>query len=166
LALCCGAALQAQSSTNYQIEQGTFNNGGNPSPILASTSYQMTLDAIGDGISAAGLSSASYGMDVGFPPAYPPPGEVLNFRWTDKTTLAWDPYPKMKYYNVYYGDLAQLSSGYGSCLAADVEALTLGGVPAPWTGSFYLVTTESSLEEGTLGTDSSGVRRPLSSPCD
>ena len=64
--------LPAQTSANYQIEQGTFNNGGNPSPELVSAGYRMTLDAIGDGLAATGLSSGSYEMDPGFPPAYAP----------------------------------------------------------------------------------------------
>jgi hypothetical protein len=164
IVLLFAAFLPAQQSLNYKIEQGTFNNGGNPSPTLTSTNFQMTLDSIGDGINATGLASASYGMDAGFPPEYPPPGEVLNFRWTSKTSLAWDAYPKMKYYNVYYGNLSSLSTGYGSCLAPDVEGLYLNSVPTPWTGTFYLVTTENSLEEGTMGNDSSLQRRPLPIP--
>ena len=165
--LCC-SFLPAQSSTNYTIEQGTFNNGGNPSPELTSASYRMTLDSIGDSVAQAGLTSASYGMDAGFPPNYPPPGEVLNFRWMNKTTLAWDPYPKMTLYNVYHGNISDLGDGYGHCLQADTSALTLTDASDPPPGgAFYLVTTENSLEEGTLGTNSAGVRRPLPAiPCD
>jgi hypothetical protein len=165
--LILAAGAWAQSSANYRIEQGTFNNGGNPSPILASDSYQMTLDSIGDGIAAAALSSASYEMGTGLPPAYPPPGEVLNLRWFDKDTLAWDPYPKMTLYNLYRGNIANLTDGYGGCLQGNIAGLTADDAsPPPAGGYFYLVTTESSIEEGTLGTDSSGARRPLSSPCE
>jgi hypothetical protein len=165
LALGCSASLQAQSSTNYQIEQGTFNNGGNPSPVLSSTSYQMTLDAIGDGLNATGLASSSYGMDPGFPSAYPPPGEVLNLRLPGKTVLTWAPEPSIGVYRVYRGALADLPASYGSVISGDdpdPSDATYTDDDAyadqPW---FYLVTASNRLnEEGTKGRDSVGNPRP------
>lgn len=70
-------AALAQSSASCTIEQGVFNAGGNPSPVLTSTRFKMTLDAIGDGIAAASLSSASYVSRAGLVPGYPSPREIF-----------------------------------------------------------------------------------------
>lgn len=158
------AGLAAQYSASYQIEQGTFNSGGNPSPILTSTSYQMTLDAIGDGINATGLTSSSYGMDAGFPPDYRPPGEVLNLRFSDKTHLAWDPESSVGTYDLYWGPLTDLPSDvYGEniqCHESSAQAADPSGAPPPG-GYFFLVTARNRLdEEGTLGRKSDGDPRP------
>ncbi len=160
--LCC-ALLPAQSSENYQIEQGTFNNGGNPAPILTSDSYQMTLDSIGDGIAAVGLSSPSYGMDPGFPSAYPPPGEVLDLRFTGATTLVWAPEPAVGSYNLYRGTLSALPGSYGTREQSGIPGPTTTDATAPGAGQclIYLVTASNRLsEEGTKGTDSNGDFRP------
>jgi hypothetical protein len=60
-------------------------------PALTSTNFTITLSSIGDGLAATGVSSASYQMDGGFVPPYPPPGEVLDLQFASKTTFAWDP---------------------------------------------------------------------------
>ena len=73
LVVACMAAVLAQSSANYSIEQGTLNNGGNPSPALSSPNFQVAVDSIGDGLALTGMASPSYGMDAGFPPDYRPP---------------------------------------------------------------------------------------------
>lgn len=165
LALACSA--WAQTSASYRIEQGTFNNGGNPPPTLSSTNFQMTLDAIGDGINATGLASASYGMDSGFPPDYRPPGEVLNLRFADKTDFGWDPEPSVGRYNTYRGTLGDFS-GYGTCLHGGLTGNydTDPAVPPAGTGYFYLVTAENRLsEEGIKGRDSGGAIEPNPAPC-
>ena len=167
LQLLIPACLIAQSSTNYKVEQGTFNNGGNPSPILTSTNYQMTLDTIGDGINASGLASASYGMDAGFPPDYRPPGEVLNLRFTSKTAFGWNPEPSVGTYNTYRGNIGSFT-GYGTCLHGGLPATSDADTQTPAAGSgyFYLVTAENRLnEEGIKGKDSGGVIEPNPSPC-
>lgn len=163
LVLCGSAVLTAQSSANYQIEQGTFNNGGNPSPELSSASYKMTLDAIGDSLSATGLTSSSYGMDAGFPPDYRPPGEVLNLRFPGKTTLTWTPETSVGSYNLYRGDLAALPVTYGAKVQSGLTAATASDTQSPDPGEclIYLVTASNRLnEEGTKGTTSSGTPRP------
>jgi hypothetical protein len=167
LILLSASLLRPQSSTNFILDESTLNNGGNPSPVLSSTSYKMTLDAIGDGLSARGLAGASYVMDGGFGGAYPPPGEVQNLRWTSKTQFNWDPEPSAGRYNTYRGDLGAFA-GYGACfhygLTASSDSDTQ--VPGAGAGYFYLVTAENRLnEEGVKGYDSGGTPTPNSSPC-
>ena len=55
-------ASLAQSSANYRLSESVLNAGGDPAPVLTSASYQVTLDAVGDSVSGANLSSASYGI--------------------------------------------------------------------------------------------------------
>lgn len=163
LALGCAASPQAQSSASYQIDQGTFNNGGNPSPVLSSASFQMTLDAIGDGLSATDLASASYGMDAGFPPDYRPPGEVLNLRFPGKTTLTWKPETSVGSYNLYRGALSALPGNYGTKVQSGLVSPTATDSQNPDPGQclIYLVTASNRLnEEGTKGADSDGDPRP------
>jgi len=127
----------------------------------------MTLDAIGDGINATGLSSASYGMDAGFPPDYRPPGEVLNLRWTSKTQFGWNPEPSVGKYNTYRGDLGAFT-GCGLCLHGSLSANsdTDAQVPGAGSGYFYLVTAENRIsEEGIKGRDSGGTVEPNPTPC-
>jgi hypothetical protein len=162
-----GAAAFAQSSANYSIEQGTFNNGGNPSPVLSSTNFQVSLDAIGDGLAQTGLSSASYGMDAGFAPDYPPPGEVKNLRFTSKTAFGWNPEPSVGKYDTYRGTLGSFT-GYGTCLHSGLatNSDTDPAVPSAGTGYFYMVTARNRIaEEGPKGFNSSGTLDLNPSPC-
>ena len=159
--------LFSQTSTNYQLTEYTFNNGGNPSPVLLSTSYSVTLDAIGDGLSAQGLASSSYGMDGGFGNAYPPPGEVLTLRFSDKDTLAWTPERSVGRYNLYRGTLGSFT-GYGTCFQGGIANPTWDDATIPGAGSgyFYLVTAENRInEEGIKGRNSGGSIQPNPSPC-
>jgi hypothetical protein len=161
------AAALAQSSANFSIEQGTLNNGGNPIPVLSSVNFQITLDAIGDGLAQTGLSSASYGMDSGFAPDYRPPGEVLNLRFTSKTAFGWNPEPSVGKYDTYRGTLGSFT-GYGTCLHGGLAANadTDPAVPSAGTGYFYLVTAKNRIaEEGPKGYNSLGTLDPNPSPC-
>ena len=168
LILACAASLLAQSSANYQIEQATLNNGGNPSPVLSSPNFQVTLDAIGNGLALTGMASASYGMDAGFATDYRPPEEVLNLRFTSKTAFGWNPEPSVGTYSVYRGLLSDLSSGYGSCFSQGLNTPQGSdpGVPSPGQAVFYLITAENRIaEEGTMGNNSAGTPRPNTTPC-
>src|SRR5438093_5432301 len=84
----------AQTSATYKMTEHVFNEGGHPAAgtALASASYRMSVDAVGDGLIAPVLGSASYAMDAGFVAAYRAPGEVTGVRvLPSKVTLAWDP---------------------------------------------------------------------------
>jgi hypothetical protein len=170
--LIAAVPAAAQTSTNYRLTEQVFNAGGHPSDgiVLSSASFRVTLDAIGESVVGTGLSSASFEMDGSFGAAYPPPGEVLNLRFTDATTLVWDSEKSVGVYNLYRDWLTTLSGlGYGNCEQQDLtdETATDTDTPKPaGRGFFYLVTAENRLnEEGTKGQDSSASERPNPSPC-
>jgi hypothetical protein len=162
-------ASAAQTSASYKLEESTFNAGGNPAPVLTSPSYKVTLDAVGDGVSATGLSSASYRSDAGFTPDYRPPGEVAGQRFTSKTTQVWEPDPSIGKYDVYRGLVSGLPGSFGTCLVSGgvtAESVTDTENPAAGQCFFYLVTAENRLqEEGTKGYTSSGGERGNAAPC-
>lgn len=169
LALCAVArGTSAQSSTNYQNQEHVVNSGGNPAPTLTSTNYSVTLSSIGDGLSGTGMSSIGYSMDGGFPAPYPPPSEVLNLQFTNKTSMGWNPELSVGTYSVYRGLVSGLSSGYGTCLAQGLTSTQATDTENPSAGQCfcYLVTAENRIaEEGTLGNQSNGTPRPNTAPC-
>jgi hypothetical protein len=171
LAALAGASpALAQTSASYKLTESTLNNGGNPSQgsVLSSASFHVKLDAIGDAVAQASLSSASFHADAGFVGAHPPPGEVMGLAFTDKQTLTWNPERSAGSYNVYRDALSTLPGGFGFCFAPRLAATTATDAASPsiGTGYFYLVTARSRLdEEGTKGAASSGAQRANSSPC-
>ncbi len=140
-------SLLAQTSATYQNKEHVINAGGNPVPALTSTTYNISLSSIGDGLSATGMHSASYSMDGGFVPSYPPPGEVLNVRFTDKTTFVWNPEASVGTYDVYRGLVSGLSASYGTCLASGLTLDQAADATSPTAGQcfFYLVTAKNRL---------------------
>jgi hypothetical protein len=164
LLLTCFAAF-SQQSESYKLSEHTLNGGGHPADgtVLASTSYRIKLDALGDALVGPGLASASFRMDPGFVAPYPPPGEVTGLRFADPTTLAWDAERSIGDYNLYRDLLSNLSGlGYGTCLRQRIpdEATTDNDAVPLGDGFFYLVTAENRLdEEGTKGADSTGLTR-------
>ena len=161
-----GTAL-AQTSTSFTLEEHTFNSGGTPSQgvDLTSTSFTITLASIGDGVVATGLASSSFGMEVGFDAAYPPPGEVAAtcavgqpcLVFTDSETLTWPAERSAGVYNLYRDDT---SDGFGSCEEQDIAGTTTTDTATPTAAFFYLVTVENRLaEEGTKGFQSNATER-------
>jgi hypothetical protein len=170
LILSARGAAVAQTSASYKLTESTINAGGDPQngSFAASASYRIELDAIGQGLTAVGLSSASFHLDDGFVDAYSPPREVLNLRWTDASTLAWNPEPSVGVYELYRDLASTLPGGFGTCFQSAIvsETWTDASVPSPGTGWFYLVTARNRLaEEGTKGFQGSGLERPNPSPC-
>jgi hypothetical protein len=171
LALLIPAFLFGQQSTSHKLEEHVLNAGGLPlgGTIISSSSHRMTLGAIGQGVSFAAPASANFVMAPGFVTAYPPPGEVLNLRFTDSTTLAWDADPSVGGYNLYEGNIkSPFDTGYGTCATEGITTLstTVSGEPVPNAGMFFLITAENRLrEEGTKGTDDAGLERDNSNPC-
>lgn len=163
--------VAAQTSASYKLEEHVLNAGGHPEAgaILTSTGHRMTLDALGESVVGQGLSSASYRLSGGFGSGYPPPGEVLNLRFTDTQTLVWDPERSVGVYNIYRGAAGDLSGrGYGLCEQPDLagETATVPGAPPVSEIYFYLATAENRLgEEGTKGDDGSGAERPNPNAC-
>jgi hypothetical protein len=169
LLLSPGAA--AQESASYRLAEHVFNAGGHPEGgvILTSTGFRMTLDALGESVVGSGLESASYRMDGSFCSAYPPPGEVLGLRFTDRETLVWEAERSVGTYNLYRDLLSALSGlGYGTCREDAIAGETASDPdePAADAGYFYLVTAENRIfEEGTKGRDSGGTERPNPVSC-
>jgi hypothetical protein len=151
----------AMESTSYQITDQTFNSGGDL--LLTSSSYQITLTSLGDGVAEVGLASPSYQMDGSFAVGYPPPGEVANLTFVGPDTLVWDPARSSGDYNLYRDVLSNLTSlGYGACEQQNlVDATATDSDPvSAGSGYFYLVTVNNRLgEEGTKGADSSDLAR-------
>ena len=157
----------AQTSTNFKLEEYTLNAGGTPSQgvDLTSASFSITLASIGDGVVATGLASSSFGMDVGFDVAYPPPGEVAAacgtgepcLVFTDSETLTWPAERSAGVYNLYRDDI---SNGFGDCEEQDISGTTTTDTATPTTAFFYLATVENRLaEEGTKGFQSNTNER-------
>ncbi len=161
-----GTAL-AQTSTSFTLEEYTLNSGGTPSQgvDLTSASFSITLASIGDGVVATGLASSSFGMEVGFDAAYPPPGEVAAtcgvgqpcLVFTDSETLTWPAERSAGVYNLYRDDI---SNGFGDCEEQDIAGTTTTDTAIPTTAFFYLATVENRLaEEGTKVFQSNATER-------
>ena len=168
--LALAPAAFGQQSTSFRLEEQVFNAGGRPGQggIGTSTSFRISLEAIGESLVASGPSSSSFQLDGGFVAAYPPPGEVLGLQFLNTTTLEWDPEGSGGLYNLYRGKLHVVSLGYGACHEQEIAATTTNDfdVPPSGTGLFYLVTVENRLaEEGSNGTNSNGVERNNGVPC-
>jgi len=155
----------AQQSASFKLEEHVFNAGGHPEAggVLTSASFKISLDAIGEDVMAASLTSASFHMGGGFGTVYPPPGEVTDLRFTDKTTLVWDPEKSVGIYNLYRDLISNLTGlGFGNCQQQDLTTETATDTDAvPLNdGFFYLATAENRLdEEGTKGSRSNGTKR-------
>jgi hypothetical protein len=171
LVLVAGLPAAAQQSASFRLEEHVTNAGGRPEQgtIAQSASFQIRLDAIGDGVNLAGLASASFGMDAGFVMPYPPPEEVTGVLFTTHEKMIWDPEKSTGTYSVYRGLISSLSGlVYGSCLAPGIVEETTDDavVPDPDTGFFYLITAENLLaQEGTKGFRSGGAERANAFPC-
>ena len=163
----------AQQSASFKVEEHAFNAGGRPldGMVATSASFRLTLDALGEAVAGRDLASASFALDGGLVPAYPPPGEVLLLRFTSPTTLTWLPERSVGEYDLYRGALlvSDLSSADpADCLepAIGTEGTTDPDSPAAGQGFFYLVTAENRLgEKGTKGFRSDGTERGTLAPC-
>lgn len=160
----------AQTSAGYKLTEYSFNNGGDPlkGSFSASSSYRVRLDAIGSAAVHLGLSSSAYRLDGGFVAAFPPPGEVLNQRWTSDSTMVWDAEKSVGSYDIYRDLLSSLPGTFGICFQSGITTETASdpATPHPGDGWFYLVTARNSLtEEGTKGFLSNGMERSNLLPC-
>jgi hypothetical protein len=160
----------AQTSASYRLTEATLNAGGNPSQgsLPASASFRIRLDAIGEAALPGPQSSGSFRADGGFVGTFRPPEEVRRLRFTDLSTLEWDPERSIGTYAVYRDALEALPASGGACRASGFAASTFVDRSAPKEGRgwFYLVTARNRLrEEGTRGTRSDGIPRPATAPC-
>ena len=169
-ALLPASGALAQQSTSYHLESATINDGGRPEQgvVLAGSTYRISLDAIGGPARATGLDSPSFRLDSGFVDLYAAPGEVMNQRFTDASTMTWDAEQSAGVYEVYRGLISGLPGGFGACFQSALASpgATDAGNPTVGDGWYYLVTVRNRIgEEGTKGSQSNGAARPNSSPC-
>jgi hypothetical protein len=106
---------------------------------------------------ASGDTGSLTGFCVRFMPS-PPPGEVPNLRWTDRTTLVWDAAVSATSYDLFRGDPSQLPALLNptsdSCQrGATLEQRMPGQTESPSPGSFYwyLVRGHDAQGEGPPG---------------
>ena len=142
--LFLGTYVLAQESPSFRLNEHAFNAGGQPQDgvVLSSSSFQITLVAVGGTVTAATLSGAHFAADGGFVAYFPPPGEVMNLAFTDAVTLVWDADGSIGDYNLYRGQVtAPFDPGYGSCLVPSItdETATDGTTPEIGNTLFYLV---------------------------
>ena len=164
--LVAASPLLAQQSASYKLEEHVFNAGGHPhnGVVMSSSAFKVSLDSIGDGVSAAVLSSASFNMAAGFVNTYRPAAEITNLAFINKDQLEWDADPSVGVYNLYRDTINNLAAlGFGTCLQQDLpSASTFDSDPTPVSGDvyFYLATAENRLgEEGTKGFQTTGSER-------
>jgi hypothetical protein len=108
-------------------------------------------------------------MDAGFVGSYPPPGEVLNLRFSNGQTLVWDADRAVGDYALYRSLVSDLYVlDYGGCHEHGITAETTTDSDAPPStdGYYYLVTARNRLfEEGPKGYDSDEYPRANDAPC-
>jgi hypothetical protein len=173
LAVCMvwSAAAVAQQSASFKLHEQSFNAGGHPrdGAMLASTSFRITLDSIGDALAEPLATSTSFHMAGGFASSYPPPGEVLGLDFADESILGWETEGSVGTYALYRAATTTLPGlAYGACLDSGLtdESYTDLDLPSAGQAYFYLVTARNLLgEEGTKGNDSSGAERANPAPC-
>lgn len=128
----------------------------------------------GDGLARADLGAYEETNPVLFP------AEVMNLLWADKLTLNWNVVSGATEYNVYRGNLQNVSDAlsyafFGTC-RNDLDsnrsdtALTVPGHPPAGSGWFFLITARDgaapspALRESTLGFGTSAERSNYN-PC-
>jgi hypothetical protein len=162
---------RAQQSASYRLADFVVNEGGHPIQAihLASSSFHLKIDSVGEGLVGATQQSTSFRSEAGFVSGYPPPGEVRQLLYPDRTTMVWRTERSVGTYNVYRDLVSSLPAlGFGACFARALPGATASepGDPPSDSGWFYLVTAENRLrEEGTKGNRSNGISRGNPDPC-
>ena len=103
------------------------------------------------------------------------PTDVGGVSWASKNVIVWRWMPCAGWYNVYKittpflsdSDQNGVADTYGSCSQPDVSENTAPDSMDPPAGSasFYMVTGESTVGEGTMGWASNNEERPNTQSC-
>jgi len=173
LALALAGAAWSQESASYRLTETSFDTGGQAGgdTVTGSTSFVVTLGALGSGGEAPMMSGPTYAMEGGFVASFQPPTEVAELLFTDATTLVWAPEGSVGDYALYSGMVAvPFDSEYGTCSQPPPQitatTATVTSIPPPGGALFFLVSARNRLgEEGIKGLNSNGVIRANTAPC-
>jgi hypothetical protein len=105
----------------------------------------------------------SFAVDAGFVPAYRPPEEIGDLRFTGHDDLVWDADPGAAHYNLYREPISSLYElNYGNCFLQDLPSAVATDTDLGPSGGgyFYLATSVNRLdEESGKGSNSNGFDR-------
>jgi hypothetical protein len=103
------------------------------------------------------------------------PTDVGGVSWASKSIIVWNWVPCADYYNIYKRTASLLpdsdgngvADSYGSCDQMDQpDNMTADSmIPPSGMASFYMVTAENPVGEGSLGYASNGHERPNLDRC-
>jgi hypothetical protein len=148
----------SQSDQCHQI--GTCTAGVCNNPLQPDgTACDDSVDCTGPDVCTAGSCAGTTN----------PPGELVNARFNDKTTFAWDSVPNTPVYDILRGSISALPVGPGGgdeiCFDNDnVSLLTDATTPGTGQGFFYLVRAANACGQGGYGTQKNLTPR-LSTTC-
>jgi subtilisin-like proprotein convertase family protein len=144
---CFGASPTGPFSPNLSAFKGIQNPSG---------WYLWVLD------DTAGDTGSMNGWCIRFIPS-PPPGEVPNLRWPDRTTLVWDAAVSASSYNLFRGDRSDLPALLDHAIDSCPRGTTfqqqftgLAETPVPGAFFWYLVRGHNAQGDGPPGFDRNG----------
>ncbi len=138
--------------------------------------YNLTCEVIGDtnfvkpSRYGANRDSADWTIEVSAllpPQEISPVGSPEPLGFSDSQNLYWEDAAAASTYNLYRGNIDQIQTTYGSCVAPELPAngTTSLSNPAPGAGWFFLATGKNPAGEGPMGFDSQGSARVNANPC-
>jgi hypothetical protein len=125
-----------------------------PGTGLCSNPVAPDGTACDDSVDCSNNDQCTAGNCAGTPQA---PGELVNARFNDKTTFAWDSVPNNPVYDILRGAISALPVGPGGgdevCFDNNnVSLLNDATTPAAGQGFFYLVRAQNFCGQGNYGT--------------
>jgi hypothetical protein len=136
------------------FQQDQCHQIGTCSAGVCNNPLQPDGTACDDSVDCTGPDVCTAGSCAGTPNA---PGELVNARFNDKTTFAWDSVPNSPLYDILRGSVSALPVGPGggdeSCFDnRNVSLLSDATTPSAGQGFFYLVRAANGCGQGNYGT--------------
>ena len=161
-----GALTYVLTSTAAGLATYHSREGGHPPRLVLTVSCAASADSDGDG------RGDPCDCAPGDPSSFAIPGEVVNLRWVDRSTLAWDSASSTSgagtVYDVASGDLATLAvftPGAGDlCLGAQVATISIADPspdPPAGQGRYYLARAANVCGQSRWETSSDGRERDV-----